>query len=519
MQDEGSARREAFEEPGLYVEPVQLQVVCYRLWENHHAAGPIDEALVRGEAGDVQSALADFYAAGVAAAVAKVPNLAERRIRDWCEQRLITPQGTRGQVQGGDESEPSLPADAINALIDARIVRDEQRRDLTWHELAHDRLIEPVRGSNSAWRDDHLQPWQRKAEVHAKTGLRDLLLVGPELEAAKAWALENSDVISAAERNFLTVERRARRWRGSRSRRLFDLLRKVVAASVVGMFALTMVAVRSCNQAEEQRVAADNQKKIADDERHAADNQKKIADDERNKAQQLLVGQSLSRGVDLCLRDKVDEGLHWLVRGLEQWVPLAGHDDSPEPLLREEIAAWSLETHPLKAILASDASILAVAFSPDGRSALTGSARQHGAAVGRGHRPAARTGTAARGAVIAVAFSPDGRSALTGSNDNTARLWDAATGQPRGPALKHGDWVRAVAFSPDGRRAHRELRQDGAAVGRGHRPARGPALQHEARSTPWRSAPTAAPRSPAVTTGRRGCGTRPPASRADRPAA
>ena len=87
------------EEPGPYVEPVQLQVVCYRLWEKHHAAGPIGEDLVRGEAGDVDSALADFYAAGVAAVLAKVPNLAERRIREWCEQRLITCKGLAGKCK------------------------------------------------------------------------------------------------------------------------------------------------------------------------------------------------------------------------------------------------------------------------------------------------------------------------------------------------------------------------------------------------------------------------------------
>ena len=133
------------EEPGPFVEPVQLQVVCYRLWEKHHAAGPIGEDLVRGEAGDVDSALADFYAAGVAAVLAKVPNLAERRIRDWCQQCLITAQGTRGQVQEGDETDSRLPPQAIDALIDARIVRAEERRGLKWYELAHDRLIEPVR--------------------------------------------------------------------------------------------------------------------------------------------------------------------------------------------------------------------------------------------------------------------------------------------------------------------------------------------------------------------------------------
>src|SRR5262249_47527348 len=58
-----------------------------------------------------------------------------------------------------------------------------------------------------------------------------------------------------------------------------------------------------------------------------------------------------------------------------------------------------------------------------------------------------------RGVVGAVAFSPDGRTALTGSHDKTAQLWDVETGEPLGPALGHQGEVRAVAFSPDGRTA------------------------------------------------------------------
>jgi WD40 repeat protein len=50
-----------------------------------------------------------------------------------------------------------------------------------------------------------------------------------------------------------------------------------------------------------------------------------------------------------------------------------------------------------------------------------------------------------------VAFSPDGKTVLTGSVDKTARLWEAATGKPIGPLLQHQATVGAVAFSPDGK--------------------------------------------------------------------
>jgi WD40 repeat protein len=55
------------------------------------------------------------------------------------------------------------------------------------------------------------------------------------------------------------------------------------------------------------------------------------------------------------------------------------------------------------------------------------------------------------GAVRKVAFSPDGRTILTGSRDTTARLWNAATGQPIGLPMQHPGEVRALAFSPDGK--------------------------------------------------------------------
>ena len=98
----------------------------------------------------------------------------------------------------------------------------------------------------------------------------------------------------------------------------------------------------------------------------------------------------------------------------------------------------------------NDAAVGSVAFSPGGRFVLTGgadnTARLWDAATGQ----QIRTFDGHTGGVNSVAFSPDGRFVLTGSDDKTARLWDVETGNVLERLEGHSSRIFSVAFSPDG---------------------------------------------------------------------
>jgi WD40 repeat protein len=136
-------------------------------------------------------------------------------------------------------------------------------------------------------------------------------------------------------------------------------------------------------------------------------------------------------------------------------------DDARVATDRRAVRLWDVATlKPSVAPLEHPAPVHAVAFSPDGTTLLTGCGNHPDSPLTQGGE--ARLWDAAtgqprgdplphQGAVVAVAFRPDGKTVLTGSTDRTARLWDAATGRQLGPSLAHRDTVTSVAFRPDSR--------------------------------------------------------------------
>jgi WD40 repeat protein len=55
------------------------------------------------------------------------------------------------------------------------------------------------------------------------------------------------------------------------------------------------------------------------------------------------------------------------------------------------------------------------------------------------------------GVLASLAFSPDSRRLVSAASDTLARVWDAETGEPVGPPMRHPSFVRQAAFAPDGR--------------------------------------------------------------------
>ncbi|HKM54117.1 MAG TPA: protein kinase, partial [Isosphaeraceae bacterium] len=188
-------------------------------------------------------------------------------------------------------------------------------------------------------------------------------------------------------------------WRWSKRNPFF------AAAMFTAVISLVTVAVGSVVYAISQARASERVEQLFNESRNLSLALKRSLMESDRRMAEL----NLERGQAACEKGELGLGLLWMT---ESWrLAIKASDQPLQQAARGSIAAWQGEYPRLRAI-----------FS-------------HGGGVSPG----------------AVAFSPDGRTVVTGSYDNTARLWDTATGLPKGAPLRHQSIVGVVAFAPDGR--------------------------------------------------------------------
>src|ERR671923_915232 len=154
---------------GDYIEPIQLQVVCKRWWREREASKGLQNKVTSlEELGTVDEALEDFYEDAILAA-SKETRVHESKIRIWCQEKLITPSGTRSMVHRGQNTTEGIDNNVIDWLERKYLIRKEHRSGASWYELTHDRLIKPIISSNAKWKDVNDRKKNRKIII--KSGL------------------------------------------------------------------------------------------------------------------------------------------------------------------------------------------------------------------------------------------------------------------------------------------------------------------------------------------------------------
>lgn len=175
--------------PGQYVEPVQLQVVCYQLWENlaGEPGGLITEDKLT-EAGDVDQSLTNFYKSALNSIIHEPTlGISESQLREWFADQLITDANTRSTVYRDEQRGESggLPNKAVDILVRHFLVRIEQRAGGYWVELVHDRFVGPILRSNQEWLNQQSPLIQAARNWEESRRNPELLLADHQLELAQ----------------------------------------------------------------------------------------------------------------------------------------------------------------------------------------------------------------------------------------------------------------------------------------------------------------------------------------------
>ena len=452
-------------QPGQYVEPVQLQVVCYNLWENLHPDGTEITERDLQKVGDVDQSLERHYARRVRE-VAQSKKVGERSIREWFEKKLITPSGMRNIVmQDVNKRAGELNDDVIQAL-QSDLVRAEKRGATIFYELTHDRFVEPIIANNKSWIRQHFSRLLHQgARLWEERGRSEgVLLRGKELREEEVWAKANVDQLSLIEKEYLNAGLKAQAQQDRERIRNWGLVLLTICALTLMCAALGFGywALRERSKAQASDQKAQNELLRSESIRLALQSKMLLVNEVNSNAE--LVTLLSIRSLNGMYIPEADASLVESMDRLYAVHTFEGHQDGIRSIAvspngkylatgsKDNTAKlWETETGELVRTLEGHANwVNSVTFSPDGRYILTGSYDNTAKIWDVSSGNVLSTLSRQNGAILAVAYSPDGNFVLTGSDDNTAKLWDASTGKEVRTFAGHEGVVRDVAFSASG---------------------------------------------------------------------
>ncbi len=241
-----------------YVEPVQLQVVCYQLWEHLRGRPPgqisADDLL---QAGDVDISLALFYESAIASVIGRQDiGVTEQQLRTWFSTKLITETGTRGIVFRNEQQGRTvgLPNAAVDLLVRQFLLRTEVRAGEPWVELVHDRFVEPILRANRA----RQTPLALDAEAWITAGRSpELFYEGQKLQDALRQVAQHPEEHTDVEREFLQAGLEEQDKRRKALRKRLQSVFSVLGLLIVGLAIVALVfALSARNSAEKNELLA-----------------------------------------------------------------------------------------------------------------------------------------------------------------------------------------------------------------------------------------------------------------------
>lgn len=469
---------------GLWVEPVHLQVVCFQLWEKPRA-DPLQIGLSEVAAiGDVDSALGQYYAEWVGK-IAKTTRV-EKVLREWFDRSLITESGIRTEVMWKAGDTEGVSDDAIKQLDAAYLIRCEERRDATWLELSHTRLVRPIRADNARWFESHLSLLQQQAVLWQRQNQNEALcLRGQALEEAEAWAEQHPEELTKTDEDFLKTSRE------KESVRATALLRWRLALSTIGIVitgCLAAIALVQCGEAVKQKGEAVKQKGRAEDEarissaRGLAAHASRLLNERLDLA--MLLAVEAAQQVDLpetrgtlLTAALSNPRLVAFLHGHQSTVGALAFNQEGTLLAagdyKKRIVLWNVKTHQPERVLAfkefGDV-VRSIAFSPDKKYMAASS--KDGSIVLFDLKSNTNEATFSfpgqnghSGNIWSIAFSPDSKLLASGGSDGKVIIWRVEEPNKPVPQVIHGlqpnetgslnttseaSPVRSVAFNASG---------------------------------------------------------------------